>query len=76
MLNFTELTFIVTGANLAGYMEADEQITASDDEEMTRFLQDCLNEYEQMQEESDWWDAPPWIDYIKAKLIEHYGTEK
>ena len=57
-------------------MEADEQITASDDEEMTGFLQDCLNSYEQMQEESDWWDAPPWIDYIKAKLIEHYGTEK
>ena len=73
VLNNTELTMIVTGANMAGYMEQNSRIAIDDDDKLTDLLVDALNKYEQWQEKNDWWDMPSWNDYIEARLLEEYG---
>lgn len=69
-----EVVFIVTGANMAGYMEHANKIAIDDDDQLTSFL---LKEY-------DTWDEKSgndtlseydmfWNCYIERRLMEEYG---
>lgn len=71
MYNEDDLTFIVSAANIAGYMESEGQITASDDEDLKDFIVRAYVKWQAMGDEQ-----PPWYDYIPAALREEYGTEE
>ena len=68
-----EVVFIVTGANMAGYMEHANKIAIDDDDQLTSFL---LKEYDEWSEkylddrlsEYDMF----WNCYIERRLMEEY----
>ena len=70
MYNEDDLVFIVSAANIAGFLEMDEQSTASDDEDLKDFIVSAYIKWQAMG-----YDQPPWIDYITDALRAEYGTE-
>ena len=75
VLTMDELEMIVTGANIAGYMEEQNIIAVSDDTELTQFLVNTMNRYEQIEKEEAWWDIPAWHEYVESVLRQEYGEK-
>ena len=65
-----DLEYIVTGANIAGFLEHNDCIYVPSDRELTEFLLDRLNAYESTTNEDY-----NWTDYIMDELTLEYGKE-
>jgi hypothetical protein len=64
-----DLVSIVTGANIAGYMEQRGEITVNDDEELTEFLTSQYELYRSEHSDEDW------FEFIKNALLQHYCSD-
>lgn len=73
MLTREELEMLVTGANISGYKEQAGTIAVDDDTDLTDFLLEQIDVFEEEQNGEPWWDRPPWHDWISYKLDEQYG---
>lgn len=73
MANLTysdDLELIVTGANIAGYLEHNECIYVPSDTELTDFLLDRLRTY---YSDPHGYDDICWAEYIMDELTNRYG---
>lgn len=70
MYNFNgDLEFIVSGANIAGYMESAEKIYVDSDTELTAFLVDEYNKWV-----NDDYANESWQEHIEMRLRQEYGA--
>ena len=65
-----DLETIVSGANIAGFLEHHKCIYVPSDRELTEFLIDRLNAYESTTHENE-----NWTDFIMDELTLKYGRE-
>lgn len=70
-MNFDNICNIVTASNIAGYLEAKEEINIESDMQLTAFI---LSKYE-------YWFSREWMnfsfaDYITDELIKEFGFEE
>lgn len=70
-INFDGICQIVTASNIAGYLEAKEEINVESDMQLTAFI---LSKYE-------YWFSREWMnfsfaDYITDELIKEFGFKE
>jgi hypothetical protein len=70
-VDFNDFEYIVSAANVAGYLEAKDEINVESDIRLTEFI---LSEYEH-------WFTEEWMnysfdEYITNKLIEEFGFKE
>lgn len=70
-MNFDNICNIVTASNIAGYLEAKDEINVESDMQLTAFI---LSKYE-------YWFSREWMnfsfaDYITNELIKEFGFKE
>lgn len=69
-LNIDELTYMLTAANIAGYMEANEKICINDDQELTDTI---IRMYSAWSNNSD---GEGWGYRVEMELLKRFGVQK
>ena len=69
MVSSDTLENIVRAANIAGYMEKEDQIDVPDDQQLMQCIVSGYNTWDNLQ------DPPSWDEFIEAKLLETFGPQ-
>ena len=68
-LNVEDLTFMLTAANISGYMEANEKIVVSDDLELTDAIVGMYSQWLEKQHSGGWGQ------FVEQELFRRFGTQ-
>ena len=68
-----DLVYLVSGANIAGYMEYAEKIAVVDDEDLTRNLIYWINEFDALCALTEC--KLNYFDFIAKRLAHRYGYQ-
>lgn len=68
---FDDLEFIVTAANIAGYLEAEEIIVIDSDTQLTQFILDRYLKYRDNE-----WMSVSYHSYMRDQLIDKFKNKE
>ena len=68
---FDDLEFIVSAANIAGYLEAEEIIFIESDMQLTQFILDRYLKYRGAE-----WMSVSFFSYMRNQLIKEFGYKE